>query len=130
MMNVKFIVEKGPEGYWAYREEPRNDLITTMADTLTELKDNIVEAYNLYQSENPKKQITREQIKLEFDLPSFFELYSGVITATGIGKRIGMQKTLISAYVNGKKRPSENQVKKILLAVKELGRELADLEIA
>ena len=43
---------------------------------------------------------------------------------------INMNETLLSQYVNGKKEPSEKQINKILAGVKELGKELMQLEIA
>ena len=92
------------------------------------MKFNIVQAYNFYQSENPKKQVNESQIALRFDLPSFFEFYNE-INASALGKRIGMQKSLISEYVNGKRKPSDKQLRKIITGIKELGRELTELEI-
>ena len=129
MKNIQFIVEKTSDGFSAYREEPGNNLITTLGTDLKELKSNIVQAYNLYQSENPKNKINDAQISLQFDLPSFFEFYNE-INASALGKRIGMHKSLISEYVNGKRKPSGKQVKKILTGIKELGKELTELDIA
>jgi hypothetical protein len=129
MRNIKYTVEKTSDGFSAYREEPGNSLIATMGSDLKELKSNIVRAYNLYQSENPKNKINDAQISLQFDLPSFFEFYSE-INASALDKRIGMHKSLISEYVNGKRKPSDKQVKKILTGIKELGKELTDLDIA
>ena len=129
MKNIRFIVEKTSDGFTAYREEPGNNLISTMGDDLKELKSNLIQAHNLYQSENPKNQINESQIALQCDLPSFFEFYDE-INASALGKRIGMHKSLISEYVNGKRKPSDKQVRKILTGIKELGRELTELEIA
>jgi hypothetical protein len=126
MKKLKFIVEKNADGYWAHREEPGNNLIAAMGETLSQLRAEIVTAYNLYQ-DNEKKKITEEQISLDFDLPSFFKLYKE-INATGIGRRIGMQKSLISEYVNGKKKPSEKQKQKILDGIKSLVKELSEIE--
>ena len=69
------------------------------------------------------------RITLQFDIPSFFEFYKE-INASALGKRIGMHKSLISEYVNGKRKPSEKQVQKILGGVKELARELSGLNLA
>ena len=128
MKNFPFTVEKTPDGFSAYREEPGNNLVCTTGADLKELKTNIVAAYNLYQSENPKNQISENQVALQFDLSSFFEFYRE-INASALGKRIGMHKSLMSEYINGKRKPSVKQVKKILTGIKDLGRELTELEI-
>jgi predicted transcriptional regulator len=52
------------------------------------------------------------------------------INASALGKRIGMHKSLISEYVNGKRKPSEKQVQKILGDVKELAKKLSALNLA
>jgi hypothetical protein len=46
------------------------------------------------------------------------------------GNRTGMHKSLLSEYINGKRTLSGKQVIKILNGVKELGKELTQLEIA
>ena len=40
-----------------------------------------------------------------------------------------MNNTLLSHYINGIKKPSQKQVEKILTGIKEVGRELMELEI-
>jgi transcriptional regulator with XRE-family HTH domain len=124
---IKFTIEKTSTGYSAYREE-RNGAISTTGDNLTDLRNNILEAYNLYLDENKKPSIAIDQIALQFDLASFFEFYPEINTSA-LGSRIGMHKSLLSEYINGKRKPSEKQVSKILTGVKTLGRELTELEI-
>lgn len=126
MEKLKFVVEKNPDGYWAHREEP-GTVIGGYGETLTELKADVVNAYNLLHDD---KKINEEQVVFQFDISSFFELYSGIVAAAGIGKRAGMQKSLISEYVNGKKKPSKRQVERLLSTIKQLGRELSEVEIA
>ncbi|MBV8389061.1 MAG: helix-turn-helix transcriptional regulator [Mucilaginibacter sp.] len=128
MASLKFIVEKTSTGYSAYREE-KNGVIGTTGNNLNHLKDNIVEAYNLYAEEFKKKEIAVENIELQFDLASFFEFYPE-INVSALGARIGMHKSLLSEYINGKKTPSEKQIKRVLLGIRTLGDELAHLEIA
>jgi hypothetical protein len=127
MTKLKFNVEKTSTGYSAYREEKDGIVVTTGAN-LGELRKNILEAYNLYSDENGKKEIDADQVALQFDLPSFFEFYPEINTSA-LGNRIGMHKSLLSEYINGKRTPSDKQVHKILNGVKELGKELTQIEI-
>ena len=128
MKNYKFIVEKTNTGYSAFAEDENIDVFTT-GKNFEELKINMLDALNLFLEFKEKKLATAEQIITKIDLPSFFEFYS-VINAKALSKRIGMNETLLSQYVNGKKEPSEKQINKILMGVKELGKELTQLEIA
>lgn len=128
MKKIEFVIEKGKDGYGAYREEKGAGVITTMGDTVSEIKKNLVEAYNLYADEVGKSVITDDQVELKYDLASFFEFYKE-INVSALGKRIGMQKSLISEYINGHRKPSDKQVARILEGVKQLGRELSELEL-
>jgi len=95
MKTILFIVGKTRTGFDAYREEAGNNLIATTGSNITELKENILEAYNLYLSDSEVPAISIDQITFQFDLPSFFEFYKE-INASALGKRIGMHKSLIS----------------------------------
>lgn len=128
MKNYKFIVEQTKTGYSAFTEDENLPVFTT-AKTYEDLKVNMLDALNLYLEQTEKKVVTKEQIITKIDLPSFFEFYS-VINAKALSRRINMNETLLSQYVNGKKEPSEKQINKILSGVKELGKELMQLEIA
>ena len=128
MKNYKFVVERTQTGFSAFAEDENLPVFTTGKD-FEEIKTNILEALNLYLEHAGKKAATAENIITKLDLPSFFEFYS-VINAKALSKRINMNETLLSQYVNGKKEPSEKQVHKILTGIKELGKELMQLEIA
>ncbi len=73
MSIIKFTVGKTSTGFDAYYEENEKILAVTTGDNLNELKVNALEAYNLYLEEKGKPGIKSDQIKLEFDIPSFFE---------------------------------------------------------
>ena len=128
MKNYKFIVEQTKTGYSAFAEDENFPVFTT-AKNYEDLKMNMLNALNLYLEQTEKKLATAEQIIPKIDLPSFFKFYS-VINAKALSQRINMNETLLSQYVNGKKEPSEKQINKILAGVKELGKELMQLEIA
>jgi hypothetical protein len=128
MKNIEFIVGKTITGFDAYREENGKIVAVTTGTNLGELKANILESYNLYQEYNGKKKITPEQVGITFDVPSFFEYYD-IISAKALSARIGMNNALLSHYIKGIKKPSHKQVEKILAGIKDVGRELMELEI-
>jgi hypothetical protein len=128
MKKIKFNVGKTATGFDAYYTDDGQIAVITTGDNLSELKNNALEAYNLYAEEKHKKEIKADQLSFEFDLPSFFEYYN-VINARALSARIGMNNALLSHYIKGVKKPSEKQVQKILAGIKDIGKELSELEL-
>ena len=128
MKKIVFIVEKTSDGFSAYAE---NDNIpaATSADTMAELRTNIVDAYNSVAEIKNLQEVTIDDINIQLDLPQFFDYYN-VINASALGIRIGMDKTLLSQYINGHKKAGPKQMQRILDGIKQLGSELSSLEFA
>jgi predicted RNase H-like HicB family nuclease len=124
MKKINLTVEKTDTGFSAYAE---SFPVATTGSTFTELKNNIVEALNLYNEEMELQEITEEQILINLDLPQFFE-YFKVINAKALSSRVGMNQTLLAQYIGGQKKASPKQVERIFSGIRELGRELAELE--
>ncbi|MNL07930.1 hypothetical protein D3C87_1286290 [compost metagenome] len=103
-----------------------NMSIATQAEDMEELKINIIDVLNL-SYEDQQITFTMEDVILKPDLPSFFEFYK-VINAKALSDRIGMSQSLLSQYINGIKKPSGNQTKRILSGVQKLGRELTAIQ--
>ncbi len=120
----RFIVERTNTGYSAYSVE---QAIATTGESFSELLYNATEAFNLF-LEDTGEEIEESQIKLEIDLKQFFQHYR-VINAKFLARRIGMNETLLSQYVQGRKKPSAKQTRRILKGVQEIGRELADIHL-
>jgi predicted RNase H-like HicB family nuclease len=120
----RFIVEKTNTGYSAYSAD---HAIGTTGESFSELLYNATEVYNLF-LEDTGKEIDESNIKLEIDLKQFFQYYR-VINAKFLAKRIGMNESLLSQYVQGRKKPSPKQTRRILLGIHEIGRELSNLNL-
>ena len=121
---IKIIIEKTETGFSAFTEDYP---IFTTGKTITELQNNALEATQLYFDEQGEK-ITMEKLKFEFDFQQFFQYYN-VINAKILAKKIGMNATLLSQYVSGKKKPSDVQIEKILTGIHQIGQELAELNL-
>jgi transcriptional regulator with XRE-family HTH domain len=52
-----------------------------------------------------------------------------VINAKFLAKKIGMNATLLSQYVQGRKKPSDQQTNKILDGIHQIGRELSEINL-
>lgn len=92
---------------------------------MAELQDNIHEALELhFEDETP---VPSFEIHFKVDLKQFFKHYR-VLNAKFLAERIGMNPTLLSQYVQGKKQPSKAQSAKILNGIQQIGKELSDLQ--
>lgn len=121
---IKVIVERTNTGFSAYAE---NLPVFTTGKTISELTENMLEALNLYY-EDKKTKVKAKNMNLEIDLKQFFQYYR-VINASFLADRIGMNPTLLSQYVQGRKKPSEEQTEKILAGIQQIGKELSELRL-
>ena len=117
-------VEKTKTGFSAFAVDYP---VFTTGKTISELNRNLTEALNLY-FEDDGLTVDKKNINLEIDLKQFFQFYR-VINAKFLADRIGMNPTLLSQYVQGRKKPSAVQTEKILHGIREIGRELSDLRL-
>lgn len=124
--SIEMIIEKTNTGYSAFAKDYP---VATVGDTAEELFNNMLEAMTLYfqEAKSPRK-LTLEDLKITLDLPQFFEYYK-IINTKALGQRIGLNQTLLSQYINGHKKPSLKQVHKILQGLRDLGRELMQVDL-
>ncbi|MCB0807277.1 MAG: helix-turn-helix transcriptional regulator [Bacteroidales bacterium] len=120
---IKLIIEKTETGFSAYAEEHP---VFTTGRTVPELINNAYEATRLYFED--QFEITRDQIKFEIDFAQFFR-YFKVLNAKFLAERIGMNPTLLSQYVQGRKKPSPQQTEKILAGIHQIGQELSEMNL-
>jgi predicted RNase H-like HicB family nuclease len=121
---INVSVEKTDTGFSAFAGDYP---VFTTGKTISELSDNLVEALNLY-FEDDGIRVDAKNINLEIDLKQFFQYYR-VINAKFLAERIGMNATLLSQYVQGRKKPSPSQTEKILKGIHQIGKELSELSL-
>ncbi|MEI9917566.1 MAG: helix-turn-helix transcriptional regulator [Bacteroidota bacterium] len=125
MKKIKIIVEKTSTGYSAYADKYP---VFTTGSSVNELMKNIIEAVNFYFVEAREKiEVSQKNLDVQFSIPSLFNLYP--INVRHFAERIGMNYTLLSQYVQGRKRPSSKQTEKIVEGLQEIGRELSDVKL-
>ncbi len=122
---IIFTVIKENDGFSAYTKVGKYFIATEGSD-IEDLNKNILEAVNL-NFENEGIVYNLNEIALKPDLASFFEFYK-VINAKALSQRIGMNQSLLAQYINGVKKPSQTQTKRILKGVQQVGKELASIQ--
>ncbi len=120
---IKIIVEKTETGFSAFSEDYS---IFSTGRTVPELLDNTYEATQLYFEE--KYEVTPANLKFEIDFAQFFQYYK-VLNSKFLAEKIGMNPTLLSQYVQGRKKPSDSQTEKILTGIHQIGQELSDMNL-
>ena len=121
---VKMIVEKTNTGFSAYAPDLP---VATTGQTISELQKNILEVLNFYY-EDLGYEIEKKNIILEIDLQQFFQYYK-VLNAKHLAEKIGMNPTLLSQYVKGRKKPSAQQSERIINGIQQIGKELSELRL-
>jgi len=121
---LKVIVEKTGTGFSAFSDKHG---VYSTGKSITELTSNMEEAFNLH-FEDHNIEVGPNNIDLYFDLGLFFKHYP-VINAKFLANKIGMNYTLLSQYVQGRKKPSAKQTEKIMKGIHEIGAELSELNL-
>ncbi len=121
---IKFIIEKTNTGFSAFAKKYP---IFTTGSSIPELMNNILDASNLYFEEH-EILIVAENLKYEIDFKQFFLFYR-VLNSKFLAEKIGMNPTLLSQYVKGRKKPSPSQTERILSAIHEIGKELSEINL-
>jgi predicted RNase H-like HicB family nuclease len=121
---IKMIVEKTDTGFSAFSDKYP---IFTTGRTIPELIENAYEAVNLY-FEEKGEILTHDNLKFEIDFKQFFQYYK-IINAKQLAYKIGMNPTLLSQYVQGRKKPSDAQTLKILEGIHKIGKELSEINL-
>jgi transcriptional regulator with XRE-family HTH domain len=122
---IKVTVITEEEGYSATTSY-KDDFIATEGETIDELKKNMLEAVNLSFMDSGFT-FSDDDLKFEFDLPSFFKYYN--INVKDLSERVGINRSLLSQYINGIKKPSPSRVECILKGVQDYGKELVEASI-
>ena len=121
--SIKIIVEKTETGFSAFSEEYP---IFTTGKSVPDLINNALEATQLHFE--GQYEILHKNLRFEIDFAQFFQHYN-VLNSNFLAKKIGMNPTLLSQYVQGHKKPSENQTEKILTGIHQIGQELSEINL-
>jgi len=118
---IELIIEVTKDGYSAYSNDTP---ICTMGKDLDDLMKNAIEVTELYYDN--RFEISTDNFIFSMNLKQFFD-YFKVLNSKQIAQRVGINPSLLSQYINGKKKPSNIQTKKILSGVHQLAHELTQI---
>jgi hypothetical protein len=126
MRNIKIIIERSVDSYWAYAENVEG--INGVGDTVEKAKDSALACIKIQQELGniPNRQL---DIVFKFDTQSFLQYYKGIFTNAAFEKLTGINQKQIQHYASGHRKPRPAQAKKIESALHKLGQELMAVEL-
>ena len=130
---VTLIIEASSTGFGIYGEDFP---VTAYGDTVDaakkDLESVIADVLDHYKKEGEKPDPALNGGNLEFifkyDIASIFNHF-GMLDATGLAKKIGMNPSLLRQYKTGHTLASDKQKKKIEKGLHDLGRELLSVRL-
>lgn len=130
---VTLIIEASSTGFGIYSEDfPVTAYGDTVAAAKKDLDDVVKEMLQYYKEEGQEPDPALNNGHLEFvfkyDIASIFEHF-GMLDATGLAKKIGMNASLLRKYKTGHALASDKQKKKIEQGLHDLGRELLSVRL-
>lgn len=126
MKQVKIIIERSKDAYWAYAENIEG--VNGVGDTVEKAKQSALEGLQL-QKELGNIPAAKYQIVFKFDPQSLLNYYNKIFTNAALERMTGINQKQIQHYATGLKKPRPTQSKKIETALHSLGRELMAVEL-
>ena len=126
MKQIKIIIEKSEDFFWAYAVELKG--VTAGGETVQEAKKEIEESIAI-QKELGNIPNVDYQLTYKYDTESLLQYYKGLLSNPAFERLTGINQKLIHQYAVGLKKPREAQRKKLQEGLHKLGAELLSIEL-
>lgn len=120
-IKARLIVEKADGELWG-RVTIKGNLIVDSASTLEALQKKMKKLIRDFES------VDVADFDISYDLTSFFEQHP-YLSISEIASKAGINPGLMRQYSSAVKFPSEERVKKIELAIRDIGKELTRVKL-
>ena len=133
-METRALIEKGKDGTYGIFTPDLESTIIGSGDTIEEAKadfeNSIIEMREVMDERyGTPNELTDVAFVYEYDMASFFD-YFDWINVSKASAHIGISKTLVAAYKNGRAYISEKRGAEIEAKLQEMGKELSTARIA
>ncbi len=132
MKKVKIIIERGEDGTYGAFIKNNNLPFGIIGDgkTATEAKEDFMNSYKemreLYAKK--EKEFVECEFEFAFDIASFLNYYSKILSLSGLEKITGINQGQLSHYVTGHRKPGKRTVEKIEKNLKDFADEIKQVE--
>ena len=133
-MKTTALIEKGNDGKFGIFTPDLDSTIIGTGNTVIDAKEdfeNSVNEVKLYYKESGKEipnELQEVEFEYKFDVASFLEYYSKVLSLAGLERLTGVAQGQLSHYVTGRRKPSPKTVKKIEKSLHEFADEISQIQ--
>lgn len=130
MKKLKIIISKGMDDFGAYGEEV--PFIFAAGDTVAEVKENVLEAIQLYKEFNTElPEILKGEFEIEYkmDVASLLDHYKGFFSLAALERITHINQRQLQHYSTGLRKPRPEQTRKIEESLHRLGKELLSVQL-
>lgn len=131
-MKVKAIIERGMDGiYSVYMDDDNFDFgLNGQGNSVNEAKAEFIAVYeelkDMYKEEG--KDIPILEFEYIFDVASFLDYFSNVLSKSGLEKITGVNQKQLWHYAAGKRNPSRETILKIQNGLHKLAEDLSQVQ--
>ncbi len=129
MKALKLIIEKSEGEYFGRVENPDFMPVSSaksLDDLKTDIKNQIKDHLEYDEADSwSGTDINNMNFELCYDLTALFNRFD-YLKITNVAEKAGMNSALLRQYVSGVKYPSADQSNKIVKAIREISKELAE----
>ncbi|MCL2329171.1 MAG: DNA-binding protein [Bacteroidetes bacterium] len=131
-MKAKVIIERGSDGLFSYymNEDTFDFGLNGQGNTIEEAKKEFLSVYSelkdMYLKEN--KEFPKLEFEYEYDMSSFLNYYSGILSKSGLEKITGVNQKQLWHYSSGRKKPARTTIKKIQIGLHNFSKELGQVQ--
>lgn len=134
MRKVYAFVERGNDGTYGVYIDLDEDKLTygiigegkTAKEAIEDFSTAYEDMRELYKEKN--KYFEEVEFIFKYDMSSFLQYYSKILSLAGIERLTGVNQTQLSHYISGFRKPSKKTAEKIETALHNLGKELSQIE--
>ena len=134
MKKVSAIIEMASDGnYSIYMDADDMDyLVTATGATSKEAIEDFKKGYEDIKSsyERDGKHFEEVEFEVKYDMASFLSYYTQAFSLAGLSRITGINKSQLSHYATGHRKPSRTTINKIQKSVHEFANELSQVHFA
>jgi predicted RNase H-like HicB family nuclease len=133
-MKTTALIEKGGDGTYGIFTPDLESTIAGEGNTVAEAKvdfENSVKEVVLYFEESGKQipyELQNVEFEYKFDVASFLEHYSKVLSLAGLERLTGVNQGQLSHYVTGLRKPSRKTIVKIEKSLHDFAAEISQVQ--
>ncbi len=134
MKKIKAIIERASDGYYSVYCE--TEIFSGAGNTAQEAKNDIIQQMQLYKDtaleegfDYPKFLDAEYEIIYKYDVASFLDYYSGILSLSGLEKITGINQKQLWKYQHGTAQPRTAQINRIIQGLHNFGKDLQAVEM-